>query len=119
MQTYDVNTRARLLGVGLVLLGAAVAVVAVLGPLVFDVLRYRTSATSMNQIIGGDAAALLVVAPVSVVVEVLAIRGHPAAPVSNRLGRRRTRPLGPPPGRAAPISPPALAAAGRLTDNRD
>jgi len=81
MQTYDVNTRARLLGVGLILLGAAVAVVAVLGPLVFGVLRYRTSATSMNQIIGGDAAALLVVAPVSVVVGVLAIRRHPAAPV--------------------------------------
>jgi hypothetical protein len=76
-----VNTRDRLLGVGLVLLGAAVAVVAVLGPLVFDVLRYRTSATSMNQIIGGDAAVLMVVMPVSVAVGVLAIRGHPAAPI--------------------------------------
>lgn len=81
MQTYEVNTRDRLLGMGLVLLGAAVAVVAVLGPLVFDVLRYHTSATSMNQIIGGDAAVLMVVAPVSVAVGVLAIRGHPAAPV--------------------------------------
>jgi hypothetical protein len=81
MQTYEMNRRDRLLGLGLILLGAAVAVVAVLGPLVFDVLRYRTSATSMNQIIGGDAAALLVVVPVSVVVGALAIRGHPAAPV--------------------------------------
>jgi hypothetical protein len=81
MQSYEVNARDRLLGVGLVLLGAAIAVVAVLGPLVFDLLRYRTSATSMNQIIGGDAAVLMVVAPVSIAVGVLAIRRHPAAPV--------------------------------------
>jgi hypothetical protein len=72
---------ARLLGAGLVLLAAAVAVVAVLGPLVLDVLRYRTSATSMNQIVGGDAAALFVVVPVTVAVAAYALRGHPAAPV--------------------------------------
>jgi hypothetical protein len=75
------KTRTRLLGAGLVVLGAAVAAVAQLGPLVFDVLRYRVSPTSMNQIIGGDAAALTVVAPITVAVGVLAIRGHPAAPV--------------------------------------
>jgi hypothetical protein len=75
------RTSDRLLGAGLALLAAAVAVVAVLGPLVFDVLRYRTSATTMNQIVGGDAAALCVVAPVTVAVGVLALRGHPAAPV--------------------------------------
>jgi hypothetical protein len=71
----------RLLGTGLILLGAAVAAVAVLGPLVSGVLRYRTSPTSLNQIIGGDAAALAVVAPAAVAVGVLALRGHPAAPV--------------------------------------
>ena len=81
MQMHGMKTPDRLLGAGLVLLAAAVAVVAVLGPLVFDVLRYRTSATSMNQIVGGDAAALIVVVPVSVGVGVLAIRGHPAAAV--------------------------------------
>jgi hypothetical protein len=58
-----------------------VAAVAVLGPLVFDVLRYRISPTSLNQIVGGDAAALTVVAPITLVVGVLAIRRHPAAPV--------------------------------------
>jgi hypothetical protein len=47
-----------------------------------------------------------------------AVGDHRPVP-GDRLGRRRTRPLGPPPGRAAPISPPALAAAGRPTDNRD
>ena len=71
----------RVLGSGLVLLAMAVATVAALGPLVFGVLRYRISATSLNQIIGSDAAALTVVVPVTVAVAVLAIRGHPAAPV--------------------------------------
>jgi hypothetical protein len=70
-----------LLGTGLLVLGAAVGAVAVLGPLVLDVLRYRVSPTSLNQIVGGDAAALAVVVPVTVAVGVLAIRGHPAAPV--------------------------------------
>jgi hypothetical protein len=59
------RTRTPVLGAGL-LLGAVVAAVAVLGPLVFGVLRYRISPTSMNQIIGGDAAALTVVAPITV-----------------------------------------------------
>ena len=75
------NERDRLLGVGLLLLGAAVAVVAMLGPLVCDLLRYRTSATTMNQILGGDAAVLLIVVPVTIAVGVLALRRHPAAPV--------------------------------------
>jgi len=75
------RTQNRLLGAGLLTLGAAMASVAVLGPLVFDVLRYRISATSLNQIIGGDAAALAVVVPITVAVGVLAIRGHRAAPV--------------------------------------
>ncbi|MEV4280058.1 nitroreductase/quinone reductase family protein [Actinoplanes xinjiangensis] len=76
-----VRTGSRLLGTGLILLGTAVASVAMLGPLVSGVLRYRTSPTSLNQIIGGDAAALAVVAPVTITVGILALRGHPAAPV--------------------------------------
>ena len=80
-QPSAVRAPNRLLGAGLMLLGTAVAAVAVLGPLVSGVLRYRTSPTSLNQIIGGDAAALAVVAPVTVALWVLALRGHPAAPV--------------------------------------
>lgn len=76
-----VRAGSRLLGGGLILLGTAVAAVAVLGPLVSGVLRYRTSPTSLNQIIGGDAATLAVVAPATVAVGVLALRGHRAAPV--------------------------------------
>jgi hypothetical protein len=75
------RTGQRLLGAGLLMLGAAVAVVAALGPLVLDVLRYRVSPTSLNQVVGGDAAALAVVAPITVAVGVLAIRDHPAAPM--------------------------------------
>ncbi len=75
------RTGTGLLGAGLLVLGAAVSTVAVLGPLVLGVLRYRTSATSLNQIVGGDATALAVVVPVTVAVAVLAVRGHPAAPV--------------------------------------
>ncbi|MGX6607086.1 hypothetical protein ACWKSP_33930 [Micromonosporaceae bacterium Da 78-11] len=71
----------RVLGFGLLLLAMAVATVAALGPLLFGVLRYRISATSLNQVIGGDAAALIVVVPVTVAVGVMALRGHPAAPV--------------------------------------
>lgn len=71
----------RLLGAGLILLGGAVAGAAVLGPLALGVLRYRTSPTTLNQIVGGDAAMLAVVAPLAVLVGVLAVRGHPAAPV--------------------------------------
>ncbi|MFG2045468.1 hypothetical protein [Dactylosporangium sp. NPDC048998] len=71
----------RLLGAGLILLGAVVAATAVLGPLVTGVLRYHTSGTTLNQVMGGDAAALAVVAPYCLVVGVLSLRGHPAAPV--------------------------------------
>ena len=71
----------RWLGVALIVLGAGIAASAALGPLVADVIRYRTSDTTLNQIIGGDAAALAMVAPLCILAGVLALRGHPAAPV--------------------------------------
>jgi hypothetical protein len=69
------------LGYGLLALAAVIATIAVLGPFLANVIRYRTSATTLNQIIGGDAAALLVMAPICVIAGVLALRAHPAAPV--------------------------------------
>jgi hypothetical protein len=69
------------LGFGLLALGTVIATTAVLGPLVLGLIRYRTSDAMLNQVIGGDAAALFVVAPVCLAVGVLALRGHPAAPV--------------------------------------
>jgi len=71
----------RLLGAGLVSLGGLVVVYAVLGPLVLDVIHFRTSVSGLNQIRGGDLAALVVVVPVCMTVGWLAWRGHPAAPV--------------------------------------
>jgi hypothetical protein len=70
----------RWLGLGMIMLGAVIAASALLGPFVLDVIHYRTSDTTLNQVIGGDAAALLIIAPVCVLVGMLALRGHPAAP---------------------------------------
>ena len=48
----------RLLGSGLVSLGGLVIVYAVLGPLVLVVIHFRTAVSGLNQIRGGDLAAL-------------------------------------------------------------
>jgi hypothetical protein len=70
----------RWLATALTGLALGMAAVAVLGPLWAGVLVHRTSATTVNQLVGADAAGLLVVAPVCLVVAVLAWRGHRAAP---------------------------------------
>ncbi|MGQ1838694.1 hypothetical protein ACT4S2_09570 [Kocuria turfanensis] len=44
-------------------------------------MQYRTSPTTLNQLVGSDAAALVVIAPLAVVAAVLVVRGHPAGPV--------------------------------------
>jgi hypothetical protein len=61
--------------------GALVVTSSVLGPLVLDVLHYRTSASGLDQIRGSDLAALAVMAPLCVWVGKLARDGHPAAPL--------------------------------------
>lgn len=71
----------RMVGAGLFTLAGLIVGYAVLGPLILDVIHFRTSVSGLNQVRGGDLAALVVVAPVCVVVGVLAWRGHPAAPV--------------------------------------
>jgi hypothetical protein len=50
-----------MLGAGLFALGALVVGHAVLGPLVFDALRFRTSASGVDQIRGVDLAAVAIV----------------------------------------------------------
>jgi len=62
-------------------LGVGVAAASLLGPLALDALRYRTSETTLNQIVGGDLAGLVVVAPTAVAAAVLLWRGHRAGPV--------------------------------------
>ena len=70
-----------MLGIALILLGIGAAAIALLGPLVGDVIRYHASQGAINQIMGGDIAALFLVAPVSFLAGILALRGHGAAPV--------------------------------------
>lgn len=71
----------RLLGVWLFLLGGFIIVYAVLGPLVLNLIHFRTSVSGLDQVRGGDLAALVIVVPVCFTVGVLAWRGHTAAPV--------------------------------------
>jgi hypothetical protein len=61
-------------------LAVAMATTSIVGPLVGNVMRYRTSTTTLNQLLGSDAAALFIVAPLAVAAAVLAGRGHPAGP---------------------------------------
>src|SRR5262252_4473793 len=71
----------RSLGLSSIGLGVVVATTALLGPWGFGMIRYRTSATTLNQVVGADAAALAVVAPLAVVAGILVLRRHPAGPV--------------------------------------
>jgi hypothetical protein len=59
-------------------LALAMATAAVLGPVVLDLLDYRTSPTTLNQLIGSDAATLFVVAPLGLLAAVACHRGYPA-----------------------------------------
>lgn len=69
------------LAVGLFVLGAGAAAVALLGPLVFDVIRYHASEEAVNQVTGGDVAGLILVAPVSITAAIMVWRRHVAGPV--------------------------------------
>jgi len=74
-------TTHRQLAIGLFTLAGLIVVYAVLGPLVLDVIHFRTSVSGLAQVRGGDLAALVVVVPVCLTVGVLAWRGHRGAPV--------------------------------------
>jgi hypothetical protein len=70
----------RLIGAGLVALGAGIAANAALGPLALGVIRFHNSTSGIDQLIGGEAVSLVVVAPLSVAAGVLWMRGHTVAP---------------------------------------
>lgn len=70
--------RRALLATVVTALGAGIALASLLGPLTLDLMRYRTSPTTLNQLLGSDAAALFVVAPLAVVAAVLVLRGQAA-----------------------------------------
>ncbi len=69
------------LGVALLLLGTGAAAVALLGPLVLGLLRYHASAGAVNQIVGGDVAGLVLVAPVALAAGLLVLSGRRLAAV--------------------------------------
>ena len=71
----------RALWVGLTVLGVALAINSLIGPLAADVVEYPISETLVNQTIGLDAVSLVVVAPWSVAAAFAVRRGHPAGPV--------------------------------------
>jgi hypothetical protein len=71
----------RALAIALVALALGVAANSILGPVGLGLMRYRTSATTLNQLLGSDAAALFVVVPITVAAAVLAFRRHPVAPL--------------------------------------
>lgn len=68
-------------GVAAILLGFGAAGIAVLGPLWIEAIDYHVSGGALGQIAGGDAAALLLVAPTAIVAGILMWRSHPAGPV--------------------------------------
>lgn len=67
-------------GVGVVALGVGIAANAVLGPLALRVIRFHNSVSGVNQLVGGEAVSLIVVAPLSVAAGILWIRGRAVAP---------------------------------------
>jgi len=71
----------------LVALAVGMTAVSVLGPLVLGAMTYRTSPTSLNQLLGSDAASLFILAPLTLVAAALALRGHRAAtPLASGIG---------------------------------
>ena len=73
--------RTRILSWALMLLGALIVIYALLGPMFFDVIHFRTSPSGLNQIRGGDLVALLIVAPLCLACALLARRARRAAAV--------------------------------------
>ncbi|MFN8195284.1 MAG: hypothetical protein U0R80_13490 [Nocardioidaceae bacterium] len=79
--------RTDLLAPLLVAQAAGLTLATLLGPLVLDRVRYRTSATTLNQLLGADAATLAVVVPLALVAAWLVGHGHPAGgPLATGVG---------------------------------
>jgi hypothetical protein len=62
----------------LLALATGMATASVLGPVMTGVMEYRTSPTTLNQLLGSDAAALFVIAPLTTLAAVLVAHGRAA-----------------------------------------
>lgn len=71
----------RVFGLGLVVLGAALALNTALGPLGTEVIAYPITGTLLNQTIGLEAVTISLVVPLALAAGLLALRGHEAAPL--------------------------------------
>ena len=70
----------RIVGATLVAFGIGIAANAMLGPLVFGVIRIRESPAMETQLLGGELTSLLFAAPLAIAAGVAWWRGHPLAP---------------------------------------
>lgn len=75
------NRAAGWLSLALVVLAVGIATTSVLGPVGLGLMRYRTSQTTLNQLLGSDAASLFVVAPLTLVAAVLTACRHAVGPL--------------------------------------
>lgn len=75
------RTMERALALVLVALGTGMAAASLMGPLAFGFMEYRTSETTVNQLVGSDAAALFIVFPATILAALLVFRGQPAGPL--------------------------------------
>ena len=73
-------TRNRMAGAASMLLGIGIAANALLGPLVFGIIKLRESANMENQLLGGELTSLFIAAPMAVAGGVLWWRGNALAP---------------------------------------
>lgn len=81
-ETRGSRTRAdHVLAMLLLLLGAGIAALALLGPLALRVIGYHVTDDVRNQVVGGDLVALVLVAPTCVVAALLVRRARVAGPV--------------------------------------
>jgi hypothetical protein len=113
--TREPSYRATAFGVMLLVLAGALLVNSGLGTLGLDLVDYPISQTMLNQLIGLEIVSVALVAPLSAAAGVLALRGHPAAPVLAFGPAAYTAymflqyVLGPEYGRYAPVVPLQLA----------
>src|SRR3954452_202774 len=66
----------RWLALGLLVIAAGLAAVALLGPLATGIIDYRVTETLRNQTIGLDAVSLFLVAPLALAAAALVLRGR-------------------------------------------
>ncbi|MGH2946465.1 MAG: hypothetical protein ACRDPC_09450 [Solirubrobacteraceae bacterium] len=71
----------RWLGSALIVLGACIAALSLLGPLLTGVIDYRVSHIHQSQLLGLDAVSLVIVAPLAILAGVLALRRRPEWPL--------------------------------------